>query len=683
MAGLRGTATAQSDPAANLMPMPSQVERGDGALVVDSSFSVKLTGYTEPRLDRAVQRFLHDLNWRTGTRFAKRLSAAAPTLTIHTAHASAPVQLLGDDESYVLTVTATAAKLEAATPLGAMHGLQTLLQMVTEKANPGAEAGYPSQAIIPAATIHDAPRFAWRGLMMDVSRHFMPVEVVERNLDGMAAVKMNVLHWHLSDDQGFRVESKNYPKLQGMGSDGQFYTHTEIRSVIAYARDRGIRVVPEFDMPGHSAAWLAGYPQIGSGPKPYDILRAYGSSGRAMDPTKPATYVFLAGFVAEMTKLFPDKYFHVGGDEVEEKVWDGEPSITAYKQKHNIKTNADLQAGFNQKLEKLVRANGKIMMGWDEVLHPDLPKSVLLHSWRGQESLAKAAQQGIRGLLSFGYYLDLMWPAERHYQIDPMSGPAAALTPEQQKLILGGEAAMWSEYVSTETEDSRIWPRAAAVAERLWSPAEVKDVDSMYRRMARVSGQLDGLGLRHNAVYDPMLQRIAGEANVNAVRTLANAVEPVKDYQRASASYQTSTDVTRLVRLVDAARPESLTARRFNQLATQYAQGSRSAVQTAELRRLLVAWRDQEATLAGKNAGLMEDVAAVSGDLGEIGRTGLAAMNAVDAGNPLDANWRAKALASLDKASQPRAMVLLTAVPGVRALVEVASPAPIGVVNGK
>lgn len=674
---------AQMDPAANLMPMPSQVQAGEGALAVTPQFSVKLTGYSEPRLERAVQRFYRDLNWRTGVPFtamarqdapkgkakaaAKERAGDAPTLEVHTGKASAAIQDPGEDESYTLTVTAAGAKIEAANPLGAMHGLQTLLQMATQ----GKDG-----AVIPAATIHDTPRFGWRGLMLDVSRHFMPVAVVERNLDGMAAVKMNVLHWHLSDDQGFRAESKKFPKLTGMGSQGLYYSQEEIRGIIAYARDHGIRVVPEFDMPGHSSAWMAGYPEIGSGVRPFGVLPSYGDSGRAMDPTKPATYNLLTGFIGEIARLFPDHYFHIGGDEVDGKVWDGEPTITAYKQKHGVKTNADLQAQFNVKIEKVVRKNGKIMVGWDEILHPDLPKTVLLHSWRGQESLAKAAQQGIRGLLSFGYYLDLQWPAERHYAVDPLSGPAGQLTPEQQKLIMGGEACMWSEYVSPETEDSRIWPRAAVVAERLWSPQGTTDVESMYRRMQEVSWRLDGLGLRHNTAREALVRRIAGDANVGAVRSVADAVEQVKDYHRASESYQTNTNLTPLVRLVDAARPESLGARRFNLLAKQYAQGPRTSLGTAELRRQLIAWRDQEETLAGKNTGLMADVAAVSPDLAAIARIGLAAMNAVDAGKSLEPEWRTQSLAALDKATKARAMVLLPAVAGVRSLVDAASPAP-------
>ena len=363
---------------------------------------------------------------------------------------------------------------------------------------------------MPAVSIDDSPRFPWRGLMIDAGRHFIPLDVLKRNLDGMAAVKLNVFHWHLSENQGFRIESKKFPKLQEMGSDGLYYTQAEVRDLIAYARERGIRVVPEFDMPGHSTAWFVGYPELASGPGPYQIERQWGVFDPAMDPTKEETYKFLDKFIGEMAGLFPDQFFHIGGDEVNGKEWDANPKIQAFKQAHGLKDNDDLQAYFNQRVQKIVAKHGKTMLGWDEILRPDLPKDIVIQSWRGPDSLAQAAKQGYRGLLSSGFYVDLMWSAERHYATEPLSGAAANLTPEEQKRILGGEACMWSEYVSPENIDSRIWPRTAAIAERLWSPQDVRDVNSMYQRMAVTSRWLDGLGLTHNSSYDPMLRRIAG-----------------------------------------------------------------------------------------------------------------------------------------------------------------------------
>ncbi len=412
-------AAAQSQPQLNLMPMPASVQAGSGQLAISQSFSVAVTGSHDVALDSAVQRFIDQLSRQTGIPFRPKAGAGA-TLQVHADHGLQPVQKLGEDESYELTVTDSGAKLTAPTTLGVLRGLATFLQLV--------QIG-PAGFAAPAVTIKDQPRFPWRGTLIDVSRHFIPIDVLKRNLDGMAAVKMNVLHWHLSDDQGFRVESKVFPKLTGMGSDGMFYTQDQIRDLIAYAHDRGIRVMPEFDIPGHSRSWFIGYPELSSGVGPYTLDG--GGIDPIMDPTKEATYKFLEKFIAEMAKLFPDAYFHIGGDEVDGKQWDANPQIQAFIHAHGMKNNQDLQAYFNQRLEKIVAKNHKTMVGWDEILHPDLPKTIVVQSWRGQASLAAAAKQGYRGLLSFGYYLDLMWPAARHYAVDPMADAAATLTPQE------------------------------------------------------------------------------------------------------------------------------------------------------------------------------------------------------------------------------------------------------------
>ncbi|HXZ39585.1 MAG TPA: family 20 glycosylhydrolase, partial [Terriglobales bacterium] len=384
---------AEPQPTLNLMPLPSSMQLGTGQLVVDTSFSVGITDHNNSRLQRAVELFLTDLRRQTGMSLLnmKVTDSAMATLVVRADHASKDVQELGEDESYSLEIGASGAKLTAATPLGVMRGLQTFLQL----------AETTSQGFaVPALTIRDQPRFLWRGLMIDVSRHFIPLDVLKRNLDGMAALKLNVFHWHLSDDQGFRVESKKFSRLHGLGSDGLYYTQNEVRDLIAYARERGIRVVPEFDMPGHSTAWFVGYPELASGPGPYQIERKWGIFDPAMDPTQERTYKFLDSFIAEMAQLFPDKYFHIGGDEVNGKQWDKNPKIQAFMRAHGLKNDGDLQAYFNQRVQKIVSKHGKIMIGWDEVLQPDLPKDIVVQSWRGQESLAQAAKQGYRGLLS-------------------------------------------------------------------------------------------------------------------------------------------------------------------------------------------------------------------------------------------------------------------------------------------
>jgi hexosaminidase len=496
--------------------------------------------------------------------------------------------------------------------------------------------------------------------------------VVKRTLDGMAAVKLNVLHWHLSDDEGFRVEMKKLPKLHEVGSDGQYYTQSEIRDVISYARDRGIRIVPEFDMPAHSRSWQAAYPELGSGPGPYPVGRSP-VFDTALDPTRESTYKFLETFIAELTALFPDAYFHIGGDEVPNKPWDSNPKIQQFIHAHGMKSNRDLQAYFNQRLQKIVSKNGKIMVGWDEVLHPDLPTSIVVQSWRGQESLADLAKRGYRGLLSYGYYLDLMWPAARHYAIEPMSGAAATLTPEEQKRILGGEACMWAEYVTPETVESRLWPRLAAIAERFWSPQSVNDPASMYHRLDEISWRLGFLGLAHESGYEPMLHRIAGSTDIKALRTLADTVEPTKDYTRTEIYPQPPVKSTPLNHLADAARPESAVARHFAELVDTYIQsGGKDAAARDQIRARLTQWHENHAKLQGQmqSSFLVNEVQPLSEDLATLAGAGLLALDSADKGISLPDSWRAEQKTIVDRTQKPRANLILAVAPAIQKLIE-------------
>jgi hexosaminidase len=652
----------------SLMPMPASLQMKTGRLVVDASFTVGISGQRDPRLQRAVDLFLYSLRRQTGMppMDAKVMESAHAQLMVHSEGVSKAVQELGEDESYSLAVSPAGAKLNAATPLGIMRGLQTFLQLIQTTAQ-----GFA----VPAIAIDDHPRFPWRGLMIDVGRHFIPLDVLKRNVDGMAAMKLNVFHWHLSENQGFRVESRKFPKLQEMGSDGLFYTQDEVRGFIAYARDRGIRVVPEFDMPGHSTAWFVGYPELASGPGPYQIERRWGVFDPAMDPTEERTYKFLDGFIGEMAKLFPDRYFHVGGDEVNGKEWNANPKIQAFMRAHGLKSNQDLQAYFNTRVQKIVSKHGKIMVGWDEILRPNLPKDIVVQSWRGQDSLAAAAKQGYRGLLSFGYYVDLMWPASKHYAVDPTSGGAANLTPEEKQRILGGEACMWSEYVSAENIDSRVWPRTAAIAERLWSPEDITEIHSMYQRLQQVSRWMDWLGLTHNSSYEPMLRRLAGSNDISALRTFTDVVEPVKDYTREESAVVEATSRSPLNRVIDAARPESATARRFADLVDAVVAGKADADAKEEIRLLLSRWRDNQANLQPleTQSFLLQEVVPLSQDLSAAAATGLEALDYLNRGERAPDAWAKQQFALLDQAQKPKAQLLLMIVPSVEKLVEASS----------
>ena len=396
-----------------------------------------------------------------------------------------------------------------------------------------------------------------------------------------------------------------------------------------------------------------------------------------MDPTHESTYKFLEKFIAEMAKLFPDPYFHIGGDEVDGKQWDANPKIQEFIKTHGMKNNQDLQAYFNQRLEKIVAKNHKTMVGWDEILHPDLPKTVIVQSWRGQASLAAAAKQGYRGLLSYGYYLDLMWPAARHYAVDPMTmtttDAAASLTPQEKSLILGGESCQWAEWVTPENIDSHIWPRNAVIAERLWSPQEVKDVASMYRRMNAVSYDLEWLGLAHNSARTHMMQRMAGNSDIAALRVLADVVEPVKDYDRWSDEKGPIDFHAPLTRMIDAVSPESDTARRFSDLVQTFAQsGYKDPAVEARIRRYLTTWRDNDAKLhplLEQSFVLQEDLP-LSQNLSALGATGLEALDYLDKGQTAPDSWKTQQMAVIDQAKTRQADMLLMVVAPVQQLVE-------------
>jgi hexosaminidase len=480
----------------------------------------------------------------------------APLLALHR-QVTGPTT--SQDESYRLHITATGASLTATGPLGIQRGLATFRQVIEHTPQ-----GWRAQF----CDIQDQPRFAWRGLMIDPARHFLPVAVIKRNLDGMAAVKLNVLHWHLCDDQGWRVESKLFPRLHQVGGATGYYTQAEVREVVRYAAQRGIRVVPEFDLPGHAGALLTAYPRLASNDSIKTLPVRWGVLNIALDPTREGTYTMLDSVLTEMSGLFPDKYFHIGGDENDGRQWRHNPRIVAFMQaKGFVKpgtTTPDkhqLQNYFNRRMLAIVQKLGKTMVGWDEILGPDLPQPIAIESWRGPKGVLDAVRQRHPALRAHGYYLDLYFTAASHYAADPLQSIPDSLASR----VLGGEAAMWSEFADSVLYDSRVWPRAAAVAERLWSPAALtQNVPDMYRRLAFVSEELEALGLRHRRAPAALLRQLASPspAALPALQTLASVIEPVKEYKRHFQGFKYTTE-TPLTRLVDAAPAESDVARRF------------------------------------------------------------------------------------------------------------------------
>lgn len=570
----------------DLMPWPQNINLKEGVFALTKNFKVNITGNPNPRIFVGASNFLRRLDGRTG------LFLTQGFITKVNEFPEAQLQIncqkngkigLYEDESYQLDIQSNKITINATSDLGALHALETLLQLLQNSS---------TSYFFPSSTITDLPRFTWRGLMIDVARHFQPVDVIKRNLDAMAAVKMNVFHWHLTDDQGWRIEVKKHPKLTSMASDGSYYTQEEIKSIVKYADERGILVVPEIDVPGHASAILTAYPEIGSkmvgfsngtseknmqstALATYAIERNAGIFNPTLDPSNPKTYQLLSEIFDEVCPLFPGAYFHIGGDENEGKDWDSNPRIQDFKKKNKLVTNHDLQTYFTMKLIPMLKKHGKQLMGWEEIMTKDMSKDAIIHSWKGVnegvpagKSLVDAAKGGYKTVLSNGYYVDLVYGVEEHYNVDPMP-KNAVLTEEEKARILGGEATMWTELVTPTTIDSRLWPRTAAIAERLWSAEDITDVNSMRKRLKTVSFRLEELGLTHIKNKAVILRNIANNQNSGALNEFSNICEPLKKYSRnkGGTEYQMYSPFTLFA---DACTPDAADALEFEIAVNRY-----------------------------------------------------------------------------------------------------------------
>jgi len=642
----------------DLMPYPSNVRLIGEKFRIRKEFKIGVVNGTR-RLYDGSTRFLRRLDNRVGLFFKQNF------IGVNDADESAsllvsierPGELqLNEDETYQLDVKESQITIDAETDIGALRGLATLQQLLKVD-----EQGY----YFPGVDIDDEPRFPWRGLLIDVSRHWMPVDVIKRNLDGMAAVKMNVLHLHLTDDQGFRIESKIYPKLHESGSNGDYYTQDQIGEIIDHAAARGIRVVPEFDIPGHTASWFVGYPELASAPGPYEIETSFGVQDPTMNPVPESTYQFLDKFLGEMAELFPDDYIHIGGDENNGNQWDVNKEIQSFMAEMNFLDNNELQSYFNDQVLDILGKHGKQMMGWDEIFQPGISREILIQSWRGRDALVEAATQGYFTILSNGYYLDLCQPAYYHYLNDPLP-EGTPLSPNETRYILGGEAAMWSEIITRETIDSRIWPRTAAIAERLWSPGAMKNVEDMYRRMEIISIQLEELGLQHNKNYEMILRRLAGGNDIAALKKLVDVIEPLEGYARQDEIEFTT--YAPFTRLADAAQPESKTAREFSQFVERYIEiGDRELIQ--EMKDYLLPWamNHRQFVELSDRSPILRDANSLSLDLSNIAKIGLQSLsNTVNHSQ----QWKTEAKKMLNAAREPRMECELVIISPIEKLVD-------------
>ncbi len=608
----------------NLMPLPSSIEYHKGYFVVDKNFSVRIEGYKSNRLFKYADKVLRRISNESGIFVDQKILTTSSNP--QTSSVVIDVERGGkfdveEDESYELLISKEGIIIKSVTDLGAMHGLETVYQLL--EVNNG-------KYVFPLVSIKDSPRFVWRGLMIDVARHFIPVDDIKRNLELMSSVKMNVFHWHLSDDQGFRVQIDSHPELYKKGSDGNYYTKTQIKDIVAYASDLGIRVIPEIDVPGHATAILTAMPQLASKDTTYTLERNAGIFSPVLDPTNPETYKVLGDVIGEMSELFPDKYFHIGGDENEGKNWESNPDIVAFMKKNDLKHPHDLQAYFNSKLYKILASNGKEIMGWEEIQNEAIPKGALIQSWRGVNegeevgaSLSKAVKNGYNAILSNGFYIDLMLPASSYYSTEFVPN-TIELSKEEEARILGGEATMWSELITPLTLDSRIWPRTAAIAEKYWSPkSKTKDVDNMYSRLDLVSKKLERIGSQHIKNKDVIIRNISNYNQPEVVKVLVDVCEPMKVYSRNpnGTMYNTFSPYTKFA---DACIVDAIGAREFGNLVNDFIKddSSENRLKLVEVFRL---WKTNHSNFLEvvATSPMLEEVALKSKYLNELGVLGL------------------------------------------------------------
>lgn len=487
----------------NIIPRPNKVELAKGQFNLSSANAIQYTSGAEKEaafLKKALQE-KYKLNLATNAGKGKK----------NTISLELDKKLSKDlgKEGYRLTATPTQVTVKAATAAGIHYGVQSLLQAI-----------HTSEGkFMPAVAIEDVPRFEWRALHLDEARHFKGKEEVKLLLDEMARLKMNVFHWHLVDDQGWRIEIKKYPKLTEVGSvrkstavgekkwnsnkqSGEphsgFYTQEEIKELVAYAAERHINVVPEIEMPGHASAAIAAYPWLGTENQKIEVPVKFGRFYDIYDVTNPKVQEFLQDVLQEVFALFPSKVIHIGGDEVGYEAWEKSEKVNAYMKEHGIKTYADLQVHFTNNISRYIEQNGRRMMGWNEIMginiHPDfeekkadadaeteLAKNVVVHFWKGDVDLIKrAASKGYQLVNSLHSmtYLDYDYrsiPLQKAYSFDPVP---QELAKEYHQNIIGTGSQMWSEWIPTRGEmHYQVFPRLAAYAEVGWTQPQNKNYE--------------------------------------------------------------------------------------------------------------------------------------------------------------------------------------------------------------
>lgn len=542
----------------NIIPVPTKCVAKKGVFLVDERTVILLPDNTE-EMKNAVSVFIDLFSEAAGV----SLSVSTDRQLVKSNVIQCAINSkISEAEGYRLNITPSRILLEGKTAQGIFYGFQTLRQLLPASIESSSKVDSDIQWVIPCAIIEDAPAFSYRGLMLDVARHFKSKEFVKRYIDLMAFHKLNTFHWHLTEDQGWRIEIKKYPKLTSVGGFrdktlighgakkpfkykfekyGGFYTQEDIKEVVAYAQKRFVEIIPEIEMPGHSVAALTAYPEYSCTGGPFEVEGRWGVFNDIYC-TKEETFKFLQDILDEVVLLFPSQYIHIGGDEAPKVRWKRCAACQERKKKEGLPDEEHLQSYFINRIEQYLSGKGKKIIGWDEILEGEVSKRATVMSWRGVKGGIRAAKEGHDVIMTpnshfyFNFYqaepknqpfaIGGFTPLYKVYSYNPIP---AELTPEEVRHIKGTQANMWSEYLPTEKgTEYMAFPRTAALAEINWSIASNRDFDSFYQRLQKVEEHYDVMGLNYCRANKPE----------NALRLMsynicnAKGMDGKTDYQR-------------------------------------------------------------------------------------------------------------------------------------------------------
>lgn len=520
-AGLLCAGSARASGNAAVIPQPLRMELREGAFLLRADTTIVTDAASEPTAHLLAEWLEPATGWRL--RVARGGRAADNSIHLALDEQAAPL----GEEGYRLEATPQGVTIRALRPAGVFYGVQTLRQLLPAAIfAPRRQSGAAWE--IPAVWIEDAPRFRWRGMHLDVSRHFLPKAFVLKFIDLLALHKLNTFHWHLTDDQGWRIEIHKHPRLTGVGAwrretrlgherhkrgfdgvpHGGFYTQEEIRAVVAYARRRFVTIVPEIEMPGHAQAAIAAYPELGNTGQRLEVWTQFGVSRNIFNPSEK-TIRFLQDVLHEVLELFPGPFIHIGGDEALKDQWKASPAAQARIRELGLKDEHELQSYFIRRMEEYLRARGRRLVGWDEILDGGLPPGATVMSWRGTAGGIAAARGGHDVVMApdshtyFDHYqsqepgeplaIGGFLPLEKVYEFEPIP---AELTPQEAQHILGAQAQLWTEYLKGPGHvEYMAFPRLLALAEVVWSARERKDLAGFLARVAVHEQRLAGLGV--------------------------------------------------------------------------------------------------------------------------------------------------------------------------------------------